>query len=56
MNIKPIMRRPIFRRKNAEEYLKVLGNAGEGGTAHTSHLISFFQTHKESCDSKQATR
>lgn len=55
MNIKPIMRRPIFRRKNAEEYLKVLGNAGEGGTALTSHL-SFFQTPRESCDSKQATR
>lgn len=51
MNIKSIMRRPIFRRKNAEEYLKVLGNAGEGGTA-----LSFFQTQRESCDSTQAAR
>lgn len=42
MNIKPIMRRPIFPRKNSEEHLnKFLVILLEGGTALTSHLINF---------------
>lgn len=57
MNIEPIMRRATFPKKNAEEYLnKVFCNPGAGGTALTSHLISFFQTCRENCDSKQPTR
>lgn len=50
------MRRAIFPKKNAEEYLnKVFCNPGAGGSALTSH-ISFFQTCRENCDSKQPTR
>lgn len=43
MNIKPIMRRPIFPRKNSEEHLNkvFLVILLEGGTALTSHLINF---------------
>lgn len=50
------MRRAIFPKKNAEEYLnKVFCNPGAGGSALTSH-ISFFQTCRENRDSKLPTR
>ena len=49
MNIKPKMRRPIFPRKNAEEYLnKVLCEIlMNGALLFTNHLTSFLQTHRE---------
>lgn len=45
MNIKPKMRRPVFPRKNAEEYLsKVLCGTLMKGALLTNHLTSFLQT------------